>query len=643
MAGDPYFYQTQLLVHARAGVPVDSSYYARVYTKYLYGAPYNTSYPFAGTGNSYSNGSNAGYNWAMSTAASGTSDFTLELFLNPTTGGHSGTSNMSVWQLGADNTAGSLRMLAVGSTSNAVHKLQYYSGTIWTDLLVPTDYVVDGLWSHLAVTRSGNLWTYWLNGVAKQTATLALNVTGTILNIFGSTASYGWSGSVNEIRHTIGVARYTSTFAVPTEPFPSKPDVWQFSFAEGVQFLNEGLGYRNQYQDTQTEALNILSPLAFKWGIQWKDQYEFHDVPNTRLPVLARDTASFPVTIEYGFLRQWALSDSLTVGESLQRLLGLSVAEGVQLQEVFARTTKMGTTAADTAYLRDVLTRTSLAALSETIGTHDALVLQRGLFVTDRLGLAEVWAPAARMGLTQVERVQLVDALRRFFGGDAVDSISLGDAVSRTAKRPVAPADTLALSDTLGKKLVLRVIGTDTVGISDVEALKTVFRPEVLEQLELAAAFVTPNGGVTTWAINVVNGAVTEYGNYAFNSFAQLGDTYLGATSSGLYELQGDTDDGTAVLARIKSGLMQMAGSNFTQFKGAYLGIRGEGEFVLRLITGDDEVYDYGFEADSMRTTRVVLGKGLRARYFAFELLTEGQDFDVDTVEFIPLMNSRRV
>jgi hypothetical protein len=37
------------------------------------------------------------------------------------------------------------------------------------------------------------------------------------------------------------------------------------------------------------------------------------------------------------------------------------------------------------------------------------------------------------------------------------------------------------------------------------------------------------------------------------------------------------------------------------------------------------------------------MGKGLRSRYFAFELVSTGQDFDLDTLEFIPLVADRRV
>jgi hypothetical protein len=44
-----------------------------------------------------------------------------------------------------------------------------------------------------------------------------------------------------------------------------------------------------------------------------------------------------------------------------------------------------------------------------------------------------------------------------------------------------------------------------------------------------------------------------------------------------------------------------------------------------------------------MKTARINIGKGIRARYFAFELISTGQDFDLDSLEFIPLVAKRRV
>ena len=73
-----------------------------------------------------------------------------------------------------------------------------------------------------------------------------------------------------------------------------------------------------------------------------------------------------------------------------------------------------------------------------------------------------------------------------------------------------------------------------------------------------------------------------------------------------------------------------------------YLGSVGLG--ILKLITGDDQTYVYGVTAQHMRTTRVNLGKGLRSRYFRFELINaDGKDFSMNAIEFIPLVMQRRI
>ena len=157
------------------------------------------------------------------------------------------------------------------------------------------------------------------------------------------------------------------------------------------------------------------------------------------------------------------------------------------------------------------------------------------------------------------------------------------------------------------------------------------------------AAYVSPGDGFTTWALNTRNSAVSEYQNYKFNSFARIGNHYLGANESGVYDLTGDTDNGASIIANLKSGLAQLGGFKFSSFSAAYVGMRGTGNFILRLITGDGVTYDYALVPRNMKTTKINLGKGLRARFFAFQLISSGSNFDLEGVELIPLVAQRRV
>jgi hypothetical protein len=81
-------------------------------------------------------------------------------------------------------------------------------------------------WHHVAVTRFGNdfrvflngqsgtVVTTSLNGVPSASATLAIGVEN------AATLASQFSGYIDELRLTKGVARYTSNFTPPTAPFP---------------------------------------------------------------------------------------------------------------------------------------------------------------------------------------------------------------------------------------------------------------------------------------------------------------------------------------------------------------------------------------------------------------------------------------
>lgn len=84
-----------------------------------------------------------------------------------------------------------------------------------------------GVTYHIAVTREGATWRLFVDGVkiaeANETATPADASSGAVFNI-GRTGDTSFNrylkGSLNWLRVTKGVARYTGGFTVPETPFP---------------------------------------------------------------------------------------------------------------------------------------------------------------------------------------------------------------------------------------------------------------------------------------------------------------------------------------------------------------------------------------------------------------------------------------
>ena len=129
-----------------------------------------------------------------------------------------------------------------------------------------------------------------------------------------------------------------------------------------------------------------------------------------------------------------------------------------------------------------------------------------------------------------------------------------------------------------------------------------------------------------------------------------MGRKYLGANRDGLYELNGDQDNTTNVIARIGGGYIQANAMKQSGLKGIYLALRSQGvsdrgNWFLKLIMGDGREMIYKATINpGLMVSKVNVGKGVRAGYMAWELQNaDGQDFDFDKLEFVPMMSGRRV
>jgi hypothetical protein len=308
----------------------------------------------------------------------------------------------------------------------------------------------------------------------------------------------------------------------------------------------------------------------------------------------------------------------------------------------------------DTVILTDAVYKALRATLTDSILTTDLLLVVQGVTLVEQFLLQDVPNAAAVYSQTIAEALLTDDNLLWFWGKFVVENFALTDSISRQYQGVVNPADTLAITDAMVDWMVYALSGTELAVMTDIITPQMIFKGEALvDNICLTATYVSPSGNITTWVVNTRTSAVTEYRNYNFNSFAKMGMRFLGANAQGLWVLDVELDDTQSIITKMKSGLMQLAGSRFTSFKGAYLGIRvkdasgtrfhPKGDFILKLYAGDGREYIYAFRPQNMQTTKINMGKGLRARYFAWELIAPGENFDLESVEFVPITSIRRV
>jgi hypothetical protein len=232
---DPYFMYNSLLLpgngtnNAQNNTFLDSS--TNNFTVIRNGnTTQGTISPYGSNWSNYFDGTGDNLLLPYSTAFNLPADFTLECWIYPTVASGmiincGGGSNIAwasyelVWNGSAVNFAASSANSGydIGSETGG-------TGTIGTPTL--------NQWNHIAVTRSGNTYRGFLNGVLGYTQTLALapyNQTTRGLSI-GANYTNTWgtgtptsvvTGNISNVRIVKGTAVYTAAFTPPTSPLTS--------------------------------------------------------------------------------------------------------------------------------------------------------------------------------------------------------------------------------------------------------------------------------------------------------------------------------------------------------------------------------------------------------------------------------------
>jgi hypothetical protein len=176
-------------------------------------AQVNTNVVKYGSGSMYFNnltGDNLFFAATSKQLALGAADFTVELWIYPNSWG----DNMVVIQ-GVASTGFGIQKYSSGATGNIGVIIN--GGWVITDAFLP----IPGQWTHIAVTRANSILRFFVNGIVTgSTPVNTSNISDGIKNIAGEPGQTYFSGYMDDIRVTKGVARYIANFTPPQQALP---------------------------------------------------------------------------------------------------------------------------------------------------------------------------------------------------------------------------------------------------------------------------------------------------------------------------------------------------------------------------------------------------------------------------------------
>lgn len=128
--------------------------------------------------------------------------------------------------------------------------------------------------------------------------------------------------------------------------------------------------------------------------------------------------------------------------------------------------------------------------------------------------------------------------------------------------------------------------------------------------------------------------AATRYTNYPFSRIVRWRGHYYGMSTDGLYLLEGDDFDGTPIVSVVKTGFTDDGKTEMKQARSLYFSGRIGADMTVTAYADEltDDGYDYSpASLDGAKNHRVLLGRGIRARYFAFGFTNfDGGDWQLD-------------
>lgn len=169
----------------------------------------------------------------------GTNDFTVDCWFNI-----SGGSGTTRYLSGQVDTTGASANQSFGLAMLSSNKFygEVYSGST-AKTITGTTVITAAGWHHGALVRTGNTLKLFLDGVQEggdlALGSFTINDSAFKLAVgrLGEFNGFYWNGFIDEFRLSNGIARWTSNFTPPNEPY-DVPAFWRWQFNEpdfGVQ------------------------------------------------------------------------------------------------------------------------------------------------------------------------------------------------------------------------------------------------------------------------------------------------------------------------------------------------------------------------------------------------------------------------
>jgi len=350
----------------------------------------------------------------------------------------------------------------------------------------------------------------------------------------------------------------------------------------------------------------------------------------------------------------FAMADTLQLVDAQVLKYTWGAAELMDLADSVSASARMQMSATEEVTIDDaaLFIQKFIAGESVLLGDTPTDTTARLLAVVEMLQLSGVATSRAHATVIVAESILMADAARVGPMLRALEDIGITDTADLTLAGVIRVLESILIEDTATPSFTVRLVATEDVEIADADSLGSVIHLLATESIVFGGTLTLDDQTYDAWVLNTDTEGVFQYNNYNFNGFTEYQGEYYATNETGLYKLGGDTDDGSPIEAHLRTGLVNNGTSLLKKTDVAYLGYTSDGELLLKVegtYGGEKEERWYKLQqrtADAPREARVDLKRWpwVKSVYWDYEVRNiNGADFDIDNLEFVQVLLSRRV
>lgn len=382
------------------------------------------------------------------------------------------------------------------------------------------------------------------------------------------------------------------------------------------------------YNETITETLDESSNSTYTSYLLVTNDIEMHGYPDPSLPHM-------PVSDGIIFGDSSSFTNAITILESL--LLNSSVVTSVQTADAIT----------EYINLLDELILTFSAEVSETLSLAGAItvILNNTQLVTESLEINGTVSEKVVFLNVLSELINIIDSNAFGLKMSITESLVFTDTVSTLYNAILTLSESLVLSLSESNSYINIVSLSESLNLDETLESNGILQEVVSETFIISIPTATGQDTYLAYTFAPENNAVTTYTNYDFDGCTKFNGKYYFFNSTGLYEYGGETDAGSVIRAILTTAGLTFGTSNKKTIPQVYLGATNSDELIMKVrVDGKAEcIYRLKKYTNDLDTQKIKVGKGVIGRYFQFEFITEANEFNLESIEFFPIVLKRKL